>query len=328
MNAFEIISLIVTAVGVGSFSTIFKILYRGYANSAVAELNSGTCDVELIYDTISLNIKNSKRYRRILKRIKQVLIWILIALMITVLLFSAYSKIVSGVAMINDRGIISVASGSMSQKNPANPYLSNINDQFNTYDVIVLQKVESDSELKLYDVIAYVNDNGENIIHRIVGFQQTASGVRYITRGDSNNADDVYRPSIDNVLGKHTGTRVPYVGAFLMFLQSYSGIITVVAVIYCLFMIDSTSQKIHDARKKRVLFLQDAIDVGADTVQDENIDSSFTEMVFFKDHVYVFNDNGLVSKTKKSGQTVAQDINFVPEETQQASRGDSDGEQI
>lgn len=326
MNAFELISLIVTAVGVGSFATIFTILYRGYANSAVAELESGTCDVELIYETIRLNIKNSKRYRRVWRRIKQVLLWILIALLIPFLLFSAYSKIVNGVAMIGDHGIIAVASGSMSQKNEANTYLSNINDQFNTYDVIVLEKVESDSELKLYDVIAYVNDDGDNIIHRIVGFQQTASGVKYITRGDSNNADDLYRPSIDNVLGKYTEKRVPYIGAFLMFLQSYSGIITVVAIIYCLIMIDSISQKIQDVRETRLLFLQDAIDFGTDTVQDENIDSSFTETVYFKDHVYVFDDHGLVSKTKITGQTDAQDINFVPEETQQASRADNDGE--
>ncbi len=326
MNALDIISLVVTAVGVGSFATIFTILYRGYANSAVAELDSGSCDVDLIYETIRLNIKNSKLYKRILKRIKQVFIWILVVLLILFLLFSVYSKIVNGVAMVNGRGFIAVASGSMSMKHEENPYLANIDNQFNTYDIIVLEKVESEDELKLYDVIAYVNDEGENIIHRIVGFQQTASGVRYITRGDSNNADDIYRPSIDNVLGKYTGARTPYVGAFLMFLQSYSGIVTVAAVIYCLIMIDSVNQKIFDAREDRILFLQELIDFKTDTVQDENINSTFLETVRFKDHIYVFDDDGLVSKTKISEESDTReniDVSVVPQE---ASADDRDGE--
>ncbi len=326
MNVFELISLVVTAVGVTSFCTIFTVLYRSYANSAVAELDSGKCDAELIYETILWNMKNAKWYARAWKVTKQILLWTLVALLVPFLLLATYSKITNGVAMIGDRGIIAVASGSMSQKNPANPYLSNIDDQLNTYDVILLEKVESESELKLYSVIAYVNDKGENIIHRIVGFQQTASGVRYVTRGDSNNADDTYKPCIDNVIGKYTGTRVPYVGAFLVFLQSYSGIVTVLAILYCLVMIERTSQKIYTARKERTLFLQDAIDFKSDTVQDENVDSSFTEKVYFKDHVYVFDENGFVSKTKISGQTDASDTNFVAEEPKHASADDGNGE--
>ena len=326
MNVFELIPLIVTAVGVLSFSIIFTILYKGYANSAVAEFDSGQYDVELIYETILSNIKNSKRYRRVFRRIKQILLWLLIALLVPFLLLVTYSKVVNGVPMINGYGVIAVASGSMSQKNEANPYLANIDNQFNTYDVIVLEKIDSASELQLHDVIAYVNDDGANVIHRIVGFQQTASGVKYITRGDSNNADDIYKPSVDDVLGKYVGTRVPYLGAFFMFLQSYAGIVTLAAVIYCLIMIESISQKIYSAREERLLFLQDSIDFESDTVQDEQIDSVFTETVYFKDYVYVFDKNGLVSKTKREGQDEAQGINFVPEDAEEASGGDSNGD--
>lgn len=327
MNVFELISLVVTAVGVLSFSTIFTILYRGYANSAVAELDSGKCDVELIEETILTNIKNSKRYRRILKRVKQILLGALIVLLIPFLALSVYSKVVNGVAMINGHGVIAVASGSMSFKNEENPYLANINNQFNTYDMIVLEKPEMESDIALYDVIAYVNDKGENIIHRVVGFQQTARGMTYITRGDSNNADDVYKPTFDNVLGEYTDTRVPYVGAFLMFLQSYSGIITILAVIYCLIMIESTSDKIRAAREERVEFLQEAIGFEDDTVPDEKLDMSFTETVYFKDYAYTFGQDGLISKEKISEQTAAHDINSVPDEgTDGAATGDADGE--
>ena len=328
MNSFELIALLVTAVGVASFSAIFTILYRSYANSAVAEYQAGKCDVELIDETILTNIKNSKPLRRVFKRVKQVVFWALLAILVPFLLISVYSKIANGVAMINGHGMIAVASGSMSEKNSANPYLANIDNQFNTYDMIMIDKVEKTSDLALYDVIAYVNDEGVNIIHRIVGYQQTSSGLRFITRGDSNNVDDEYKPSMDDVLGEYNGTRIPYVGVFLMFLQSYSGIVTVAAIIYCLIMIESVGNKIYDAREDRLLFLQESIDFKTDTVQDGNIDSSFTETVYFKDYAYTFNEHGFVSKTLISDTPAAQDKNSVPEESAStdAASGDTHGE--
>ena len=330
MNSFELIALLVTAVGVASFSTIFTILYRIYAKSAVAEYQAGKCDVELIDETILTNIKNAKPHRRIFRRVKQVLFWVLIAILVPFLLISVYSKVANGVAMINGHGMIAVASGSMSEKNSANPYLENIDNQFDTYDMIMLKKVEKPSELQLYDVIAYVNDEGVNIIHRIVGFQQTSAGVRFITRGDSNNADDEYKPSMDDVLGEYTGNRVRYVGVFLMFLQSYSGIVTIAAIIYCLIMIESIGNKIYDAREDRLLFLQESIDFKTDTVQDGNIDSSFTETVYFKDYAYTFDEHGFVSKTLISDTPEAQDKNSVPEESGSADSdsGDAHGEEL
>ena len=328
MNSFELIALIVTAVGVLSFSTLFTILYRGYANSAVAEYEAGKCDVELIDETIITNIKNSKLRHRVMKRVKQVLFWVLIAILVPFLLLSVYSKVANGVAMINGHGMIAVASGSMSEKNPANPYLANIDNQFNTHDMIMINKVEKPSELQLYDVIAYVNDDGVNIIHRIVGFQDTASGVRFVTRGDSNNTDDEYKPSMDDILGEYSGTRIPYVGMLVMFLQSYSGIITVAAIIYCLIMIESVGGKIYDAREDRLLFLQESIDFKTDTVQDGKLDSSFTETVYFKDFAYTFNERGFVSKVKITETADAQDNNSVPENggSADAESGDVDGE--
>ena len=314
MNSFELIALLVTAIGVASFSVIFTILYRTYANSTVAEYQAGKCDVELIDETILTNIKNSKPIRKALRRVKQVLFWLLIVILVPFLLMSVYSKVANGVAMVNGRGMIAVASGSMSEKNSANSYLANIDNQFNTYDMIMIQKVDDPSDLQLYDVIAYVDDEGVNIIHRIVGFQQTSSGVRFVTRGDSNNADDEYKPSMDDVLGEYAGTRIPYVGVFLMFLQSYSGMLTVAAIIYCLIMIENVGNRIYDAREERLLFLQESIDFKLDTVRDGNIKSSFTETVYFKDYAYTFDEHGFVSKMLVSDMPEAQDKKTVTDD--------------
>ena len=303
----EFIAPLVTGIGVLSFAIILTVLYRSYASSVVAEYESGKMDVELIEQTIIANINNKKLYRRVFRRVKQFFVAVFLVILVVFLSFSVYSKFVNGVAMIGGKGMIAVASGSMSMKNEANPYLENINNQFNTYDMISLEKVDSDNDLSLYDVIAYIDDEGVNVIHRIVGIETTPTGPRYTTRGDSNNADDEYKPSVNDVIGEYTGTKIPYVGAFVIFLQSFSGILTVAAVIYCLLMIEGVGTKIYCAQEERLEFLQNSIDFKTDTVKDDSIDSKFTETVYFKNYAYTFNEEGLVSKTLISEQDAPKD---------------------
>ncbi|MBQ8879745.1 MAG: signal peptidase I [Clostridia bacterium] len=299
MESFEIIALLVTGVGVVSFATIFTILYLSYANSSVAEYRAGQRDVELIEETIYNNINSTKRHRRLMRRIKQISFYVAIAILIPFLILSLYTKISVGVAMIGGRGVIVVASGSMSEKNPQNPNLSAItpyDNQFQTYDLIVLEKVDSPSELKMHDVVAFENDEGVNIIHRIVGTEGYGDSLRYVTCGDANNANDKYRPSFDDIIGRYTGDRIPVIGVFVMFLQSYSGIITLAAIIYCLVMIEYVGDKIYKAQGSRLTVLGNHIDFVKEMTFDESLHAKFTETVRFKNFEYTFDDEGFVSK--------------------------------
>lgn len=306
MQSFEIIALIVTAVGVVSFATIFTILYLSYANSTVAEYRAGKKDVELIEETIYDNIKSASKYRLVARRLKQAFFYVAIAILIPFLVLSLFTKLSTGVAMIGGRGVIVVASGSMSEKNPKNPNisaLSRYDNQFETYDLIVLEQINSQDELKTYDVIAFTNDEGVNIIHRIVGKEGSGENLKYVTAGDANNANDPYKPSFDDVIGRYTGARVPWVGVFVMFLQSYSGMLTLAAVIYCLIMIEYVSEKIYKTQKARLGTLQSSIDFVRETTFDESLTTKFVETVRFKDYEYIFDEEGFVSKTPVLSKT-------------------------
>ncbi len=321
MNFTQIIAPLVTGVGVASFAVIFTVLYRTYAASATEEYSSGKLDIELIDETIINNVKSSQRSRRVLRRIKKIFFTALVAIMIPLLLISLWGKITNGVAMIGGKGMIAVASPSMSQKHTANTYLADINNQINTYDMIVLEKVDSVNDVKLYDVVAYVNDEGINIIHRVVGFADSPSGRRLVTRGDYNASDDTYRPDSADLLGRYTDVRVPYLGIFVMFLQSYSGILTVAAIIYCLIMIESVGDRIARAREERLTFLEAAIGFGSHTESDKNASASFTERVRFKDYIYTFDGQGFVSKELAEDDNT-RDINSVPSDTEGHGNGE------
>ena len=306
MQSFEIVALVVSAVGVACFAVIFTILYRNYAHTSVTEIETGQRDVELIERVIMSNFKDSQKWHKVFTKTKQILAFVLIAIMVPFLILSIMSKIQNGVVMLFDKGVIAVASGSMSEKHKDNTYLTDINNQFMTYDLIVLEKLDDEIELQKYDVIAYVNDEGVNIIHRIIGIEYTADGLRYVTRGDSNNASDKYKPSFDDIIGRYTDQRIPLVGLFAMFLQSYSGIVTIAAVIYCLLMIEGIGEKINRRENARLKMLAESIDFERESVIGENeLESTFIEKVRYKGHIYIFDENGFVSKAEIPSQTSA-----------------------
>lgn len=310
MDVFEIIALLVTSVGVVSFAALTTILYLSYANSTVAEYEAGKKDVELIEETIYENINSTKTFRKLWRKAKQILFYVAMAILIPFLVFSVFAKLSTGVLMIGGRGVIAVASGSMSEINSANPNVNQIagfDNQFDTYDIIVLEEIGSPAQIKKYDVIAYRNDEGMNIIHRIVDFEYSGGVCHYVTCGDANNQNDKYKPVYEDIIGKYTEDRVPLIGIFVLFLQSYSGIITVAAVIYCLVMIEFINDKIFRAQKQRYLVLVDSIDFKEETVHDDKLGTKFVETVRFKGYEYVFDETGFVSKTQISDDSKASD---------------------
>ena len=72
MTSIEIISLVVTAIGVLSFSIIFTILYVSYAGSTIVEVRAGKRDVDIIDDAIydlQAGVKSRKKLVKVIKRI-------------------------------------------------------------------------------------------------------------------------------------------------------------------------------------------------------------------------------------------------------------------
>ena len=196
-----------------------------------------------------------------------------------------------------------VASGSMSQRNEANEYLveHNLNNQFNTYDLIVLTGVNSSSQLSMYDVIAYKNDKNVNVIHRIIGIDYTEGEPRYTTRGDSNSATDTYHPRVKDVIGKYTGKKIPGIGIFIMFFQSYAGIVTILSVVYCSFMISHFTKKMDDVTEERKTLLLELFNVDEMNESDPQVMSlKQHNVIFYKWFAYILDPDGKPIKREMS----------------------------
>lgn len=305
MDKLEIIGLIVAILGLGSFSAIFTILYSNYTNSLVKEYAAGKKDIELIDESIYDNLAHVKHKRKVIKTIKSIGFYGLMIIIAPFFIMAVISKFNNDVTMFANKGIIVVATGSMSEIHENNQYLidKGLDDQFDAYEIIVLEKVTSDSQLEVYDIISYINGDGVNIIHRIVAKTINADGtITYTTRGDANGSDDSYKPTLDDVVGKYTGSHVPYIGSFVLFMQSSIGMITIISLFYCLIMMEAFSSKIEKAQNSRLKILSSAIDYTNETSLGK-LQANYREHIFYKGYEYIFDETGFVDKKEITDET-------------------------
>lgn len=314
MKSTEIISLIVTFIGIFSFATIFTILYGNYAQMSIKELRSGKRDIELIDEVVYERKEKVKRRNEIIATIKNVLFYLTLFIVVPVFIFSLISRFTNNAIMIGDRTVMVVASGSMSYKAETNEYLvtNNLDDQFQKYDIIILEKVNSAAELRVYDTIAFVNDKGTNIIHRIKSIKLNGS---YETRGDAVEVSDSYNPVFSDVIGRYTGKKINGIGMFVLFFQSYAGIITIVSLVYCLLMIDRISEKINKVQSERVKYLEEALGL-LDESETKAMQAAYSETIYYKGFAYHFKDGEFISKDEikdgpyleKSSDTIIKEV--------------------
>lgn len=309
MTSVEIIAILVTFIGVTSISAVFTLLYHSYISSIVKEIQTGKRDIELIDETINDKKEKVKKRRKIMSIIKSICFYGILIIIIPIFIFSIINKFTGGTAMIGGKSIMVVASGSMSEKNKENNYLveNNLNNQFATYDIIVLKEVTDPTSIKLYDVIAFKNDKNENIIHRIIAINDNNGEVTYTTRGDANNASDTYHPKYEDIIGRYSNSKIKGIGIFVIFFQSYPGIITILSMIYILIMIDILSNKLRKEQDSRVNKLASVIEQ-IDENGPKPINVSYKETIYYKGYAYQFDENGFIAKDEVLDEEILKKI--------------------
>lgn len=303
-SSVEIITLVITLVCLVCFCTVFTILFGHYYKSNIEAVSSGKKDIALIDNAVDEEKDKRNKAKKAWKIVGKVASYVVLGAVFAVFACSLASKINDDVMPFGDTSIIAIASGSMSERNSdavvAHPELDN---QFDKYDLIGLSKVNGPEDIELYDVVAYKNKNDVTIVHRIVEVRSLESGdTVYVTQGDSNKSNDSGSQyadylAFDRIVGKYNGTRIKGVGVFVFFLQSPSGIVSVLSVIYCIFMFDHYSSKYAKAIVERTNLLVDLIDYDLDHPEEEPVESKYKESLVYRGSTYHFEDGKYLGKT-------------------------------
>ena len=304
MSSVEIIALVVTIVCLVSFSLVFTILFRHYYYSNMEKISSGEEDVALIEYAIEEEKQKKKKSKKVIHITTKIVSYLIFGAILVFFGISLYARFSNNLVYFGDSSLIVIATGSMSEKNSSNDYLfnNNLNNQFNAYDVIGISKYQSQEDIELYDVIAFHNLDDDIIVHRVVEINTLEDGsIVYITQGDANRGNDSYSQygsylTYDKIVGYYNGTRIPGVGIFVIFLQSNAGIITIIAIAYCLFMFDYYNSKYEKLIVDRTNKLVELLDYDLSKNYQNDLDLIYKEELIYKNNIYTFLKGEYISK--------------------------------
>ncbi len=156
-----------------------------------------------------------------------------------------------------------VKTDSMAKKNPKNTYLelNGLDTQFRAMDIVVTHKLPAEEDLKLYDIVVYETD-GILLIHRIVGIEEPNSKHpnerHFLLQGDAVDSPDRFPVLYSQMRGIYYGENVPFVGSFVLFLQSPAGWMCLLLVVIAVVVAPLLEKYLQKIRNLRLQFLLSA----------------------------------------------------------------------
>lgn len=240
---FSIYLAIGLAIFLLAFSLLYLILY-------IKDVKKGKYDISILKKKFK-KLQLSRKKKRLLKSCNI----ILNTLAIVLIIFLGSMILISNNILPSKYQLLVVTSDSMAYKNEDNTYLdeNNLNNQFKTNDLIIIEKVSSYDEINLYDIICY-QDSNQLVIHRVI---DNSSNSYFITKGDANLNSDPIRVSFNQVIGKYTNFKIENIGEFILFTKSIDGIclfIDLLMILASYLICDEITKK---ENLKRLKYLED-----------------------------------------------------------------------
>ena len=153
-----------------------------------------------------------------------------------------------------------VMTGSMAEKHEDNHYLDQpgLDDQLQIFDLIRTEKLPDEMDLELYDIVIYEVD-GILLAHRIVEIEEPNDAhpdCRYFKlQGDAVEAPDRFPVRYEQMRAIYRGDRTPFVGSFILFMQSPAGWLCVLLTVAAMIISPILDRLLEKEREKRLLLM-------------------------------------------------------------------------
>ncbi len=249
MTGYEIYIFVLCLVVFVALTAVFAALITCMVRMRVKLIRGGFADTE-IKKQREKETKKTAVFRTLEK-----IVLVALSVLAAVVFFLSLDVKINEKKPVGRYAVKVVKSSSMSKKDESNKYLdeNNLNDQIQMFDLIGVSPLPQESELKLYDIVIYETD-GQMIVHRIVDIKEpdeTHPERRFVLRGDANRYSDKFPVSYSQMKGIYTGKKVPYIGSFVIFMNSPAGwlcVLLVVVVCMAYPFIDRKLKKETDSR--------------------------------------------------------------------------------
>lgn len=150
-----------------------------------------------------------------------------------------------------------VKTTSMAKKNPENEYLfeNDLNNQLDRFDLIFTYKKPAETDLRLFDIVVYQQDD-LLVVHRIVGIEEPnashPNNRYFLCQGDAVDTPDRFPVKYSQIKGIYRNEKVPFVGSFILFMQSPAGWLCIMLVVFALIATPIAEKKIWAAEEERI----------------------------------------------------------------------------
>lgn len=276
-----VIALVISILVILGLVIVFCFLFFLYSFYKKKQIKYGFEDKELNDEITStlykINKKNLSRnenlitYKDVIAREKSitsklhivmdVVSGVIIAFLLAIFITGLTYRINNDNLFIGNTTYMTILTSSMEEKNEDNDYLLtyDLNDQITQYSLIGIDKIISEHDIELYDILAYKHDDIV-IVHRVVEIKENDKGETiYRLQGDSNPSSLNYEKELmfDDFIGKYNGYQNYGLGVTLTYIKSNIGIIAILGAAIFLFLATYAEEMINNEYKTRLLLLAD-----------------------------------------------------------------------
>lgn len=255
MTQFELYTFILCLIVFLLLSTLFSVLLWLLVKLVICLIRHGAED-EAILKELSSG-EQTKKQTSIWDVCGVLLSAVVCLALILSFAFSVYMQATEDQAPNGVPSLKVVKSSSMSYANEKNGYLAKnkITNQLQTFDLIVTQKLPDEFDLKMYDVVVY-QQRDTLVIHRIVGIEEPTAlhpDCRHFKlQGDAVQYPDSYPVLYSQMQGIWNGARVPFVGSFILFMQSPAGWLCILLILLGMISVPLVEKKIEKEKRLRL----------------------------------------------------------------------------
>ena len=252
MTSFEIYNLFLCIFVFIGFTCVFGFMLRMLVKSSLKCIRNGLDD-----ESIKTEYEKAGKLKKF-GVVDLIISGVLCAVVLSASVFSVVVSLMPDKVSGNIPTIRVVNSGSMASKYRENTYLfeNDLNDQFETFDLIFTYKLPPEDELEIYDIVVYEVD-GLPIIHRIVGIEEPNTKhpeQRYfLLQGDAVASPDRFPVLYEQMKAIYRGERIPFVGSFVAFMQSPAGWLCIILIAFSVAFLPVLESKFEKEKKARLI---------------------------------------------------------------------------
>ena len=259
MTNYETYVFILCLIVFVMLTALFTYLITVVTKQQLKMIRHGLEDIE-----IRREYRKSAPMSRVWSVISTVLSVLICLVLCALFVFSIYLRATEGRSANGTPALRVVMSDSMSYKAEKNTYLTEhgLDDQLQTFDLIVTRRLPEEKNLNLYDIVVYELD-GDYIVHRIVAIEEPdeyhPKQRWFRLQGDALSGQDRLPVTYEQMRGIYEGERIPNVGSFIMFMQSPAGWLCILLIAFALITTPIVEKKLKQEKRRRMRLMSESL---------------------------------------------------------------------